>query len=171
MIMNSSINMKRWLVAYTKPKHEKAVRDQMLKNNFEAYLPLIKAKKKWSDRRNWVDLPLFRSYVFVNIEPANSIYVAKLTGVVRIIRFGTRLAYLQKSDITTIKRMIEGGLNPRNENYFLRGNPVIVEEGPLKGVTGEVVKVKNQRRLLMRIDTLQQSISVNIDQGFLKLIN
>ena len=91
--------------------------------------------------------------------------------MVRIIRFGTRLAYLQKSDITTIKRMIDGGLNPRNENYFLRGNPVIVEEGPLKGVTGEVVKVKNQRRLLMRIDTLQQSISVNIDQGFLKLIN
>ena len=66
----------------------------MLKNNFEAYLPLIKAKK-WSDRRKWVDLPLFRSYVFVNIEPANSIYVAKLTGVT-MIRFGTRLGYYKR---------------------------------------------------------------------------
>ena len=78
---------------------------------------------------------------------------------------------MDENDISAIKRMIEGGFKPRNENFFLKGNPVIVEEGPLKGLVGEVLKIKNQRRLLMRIDTLQQSISVNIDQGFLKLLN
>ena len=169
--MNSNNNFKRWIVLYTKPRHEKVVRDEIIKNNFEAYLPLLKQRKKWSDRKKWVEFPLFRSYVFTNIDPKLSIYLSKISGVVRVVKFGKNIAYMDENDISAIKKMIEGGFKPRNENYFLKGNPVIVEDGPLKGLVGEVLKIKNQRRLLMRIDTLQQSISVSIDQGYLKLLN
>jgi transcription antitermination factor NusG len=169
--MNSNDKDKRWLVAYTKPKHEKLVKDELLKNNFETYLPLLKERRKWSDRKKWIEFPLFRSYIFIKTDPKNSLYLLKINGIVKIIQFGRKVASVRDKDLETIKKMITGGYKPRNENYFLKGNPVLVEDGPLKGLVGEVLEIENQNRLVIRIDAIQQSVSIKIEQGFLKLID
>ena len=168
--MKSIIKSTKWIVVYTKPKHEKVVRDELVKNKFEVYLPLLRKRKKWSDRKKWVEFPLFRSYLFIKTDPKHSIQISKINGVVRLVKFGKRIALVSDEELSAINKMVEGGFEPRTENYFLKGNPVIVEEGPLKGLVGEVLSIENQNRLVMRIDAIQQCLSVKIDQGYLKLI-
>ena len=34
----------------------------------ESYLPLKKVLKQWSDRKKWVEEPLFRSYIFIHAD-------------------------------------------------------------------------------------------------------
>ena len=169
--MKSIIKSTKWIVVYTKPKHEKVVRDELVKNKFEVYLPLLRKRKKWSDRKKWVEFPLFRSYLFIKTDPKHSIRISKINGVVRVVKFGKRIALVSNKELDAINKMVEGGFEPRAENYFLKGNPVIVEHGPLKGLVGEVLSIENQNRLVMRIDAIQQCLSVKIDQGYLKLID
>jgi len=56
-----------WLVIRTRPRWEKKVYNQIVKGNINAFLPLITTIKKWSDRKKKVEIPMFNSYIFVNV--------------------------------------------------------------------------------------------------------
>ena len=60
--------MTKWVAVYTKSRHEQIVVNELNKKNIEAYCPMFKERRQWSDRKKWVHFPLFRSYVFANIE-------------------------------------------------------------------------------------------------------
>ena len=168
--MDSQKDHKKWIAVYTKPRHEKTVENELLKKGFEVYLPILKERRKWSDRKKWVEFPLFRSYIFVRTEIKNSLFVLQTMGVVKVIKFGGEVAVIQNDSIRAIKLMIEGGYMPEAIDYFVKGETVEVKSGPLKGLIGEVIRVDNSDRLLVRVDAIQHSISVQIDRGFLKSV-
>jgi len=168
--MNSDQDSKKWLAVYTKPRHEKAVEKEFQKKGFEVYLPMLKERRKWSDRKKWVEFPMFRSYVFVRIKIKNTLFVLQTPGVVKVIKFGEEVAVVRNESIEAIKLMIEGGYNPEPLNYFIKGDPVEVKDGPLKGLVGEVIRLDKNDRLVVRVDAIQHSISIQIDRGFLKPI-
>ena len=60
-----------WYAVYTKPRSEKKLADRLNEHGIEAYLPLRKTLKQWSDRKKMVEEPLITSYVFVNITNEN----------------------------------------------------------------------------------------------------
>ena len=91
-------------------------------------------------------------------------------GVVKVVKFGGEVAVIQNDSIQAIKLMIEGGYKPEAIDYFVKGETVEVKNGPLKGLIGEVTRVDNSDRLLVRVDAIQHSISVQIDRGFLKSV-
>lgn len=166
--MNTENNLKKWIAVYTKPRHEKTVSNELYKKGFEVYLPLLREKRKWSDRKKWIEFPLFRSYLFVKTDVKNVLFVVQTYGVVKVIKFGKEIGIIQNKIINSIKLMIEGGYKPEPLDYFIKGDPVIVKEGPLKGLIGEVVRIDNNERLIVRIDAIQHSVSVQIERGFLK---
>ena len=81
---------KKWISIYTKSRHEKVVAKKLVENGFEVYLPMLREKRKWSDRKKWVEFPLFKSYMFVKTEIKESISIVKVPNVVKIIRFGKK---------------------------------------------------------------------------------
>ena len=168
--MDSNEQNKKWIAVYTKPRHEKTVEKELQKKEFEVYLPLLKQRRKWSDRKKWVEFPLFRSYIFVKTEIKNALFVLQTLGVVKVVKFGGEVAVIQNDSIQAIKLMIEGGYMPEATDYFVKGDPVEVKDGPLKGLVGEVIRVDNHDRLLVRVDAIQHSVSVQIDRGFLKSV-
>ena len=168
--MNSDQDSKKWLAVYTKPRHEKAVEKEFQKKGFEVYLPMLKERRKWSDRKKWVEFPLFRSYIFVRIKLKNALFVLQTLGVVKVVKFGGEVAVVRNESIEAIKLMIEGGYNPEPLNYFIQGDPVEVNDGPLKGLVGEVIRLDKNDRLVVRVDAIQHSVFIQINRGFLKPI-
>ena len=73
--LSKDANTEKWIAAYTKPRHEKVAYDQLINKGFSAYLPLLRQKRKWSDRKKWVEIPLFKSYIFVKTQLKNSLLV------------------------------------------------------------------------------------------------
>ena len=59
--MENTSTITKWSAVYTKSKYEKKVSNQLAEKGFEVYLPLIRKRQKWSDRKKWVDYPLFKS--------------------------------------------------------------------------------------------------------------
>mgnify|MGYP001227599471 CR=1 FL=1 len=164
------IAKKKWIALYTKPRHEKVVYQKLEKKGFEVYLPLIKLKRAWKDREKWIDQPLFKSYVFVNIELKNSLFLLNTSGVVKIVKFGNKIIPVQNDDIKSLKILLKGNFDVQPIDYFLHGDKVIVKNGPLRGFKGEIIQFQNKHRLMIRIDSIQNSVSIQIEKKFLKKI-
>ena len=161
-------NSEKWIAVYTKPRHEKTVSNELYKKGYEVYLPLLRERRKWSDRKKWIEFPLFRSYLFAKTDLKNVLFIVQTSGVVKVIKFGAKIGIIQEEIINSIRLMIEGGYKPEPLDYFIKGDPVIVKEGPLKGLNGEVVRIDNNDRLIVRIDAIQHSVPIQIERGFLK---
>ena len=160
--------MEKWIAVYTKSRHEKVVIQELENKNIEAYCPIFKERRQWSDRKRWVEFPLFRSYVFAKIELKNSIYILQAMGVHHIIKFQGNISIIPDEIIQNIKSMIDGGFTVEQVEYFVKGDEVIVVEGPLKGMEGIVVKLKNENKLVLKVAAIQQAIAVQIHPGYLK---
>ena len=61
-----------WNVLYTKSKTEKKVFERLSNLGIDVYCPCQRTLKKWSDRKKWVDEPVFKSYIFVKSPDSES---------------------------------------------------------------------------------------------------
>ena len=66
----------RWFVLRVKPNHEKKVTQLLLELNFQAYNPIVKVKRKWSDRIKTIELPAIPGMIFIktNLIHKNKIF-------------------------------------------------------------------------------------------------
>jgi transcription antitermination factor NusG len=166
---------KQWIAVRSKPRAEKVAFEQLVKKSIEAYLPLVKERRKWSDRKKWVELPLFSSYLFAKIELKESIYVLQTHGVSTIVRFNGNIAVIKNGVVdairlAAIRLALEGGYELEPTEYFTVGDDVEVIEGPMKGAQGIVSRLKGEDRLIIKIDALQQAIAIHIDTKFLQSV-
>ena len=161
---------KQWIAVRSKPRAEKVAFEQLVKKSIETYLPLVKKRRKWSDRKKWVELPLFSSYLFAKIELKESIYVLQTHGVSTIVRFNGNIAVIGNEVIDAIRMALEGGYELEPTEYFAVGDDVEVIEGPMKGAQGIVSRLKGKDRLIIKIDALQQAIAIHIDTKFLQSV-
>ena len=165
--MNSRKNIKSWYAFYTKSRHEKSVNRALINKGYEAYLPLLKERRKWKDRKKWVSFPLFKSYIFIKIEAKDSIFVLKTPGIVKMVKFGNNPSPVLEKTINSLRLMIDGGFNPQPTDYFVKGDSVIIKEGPLKGLEGEIATIQNQERFIIQVDAIQHSFSIEISRSYL----
>lgn len=161
--------MKNWIAIYTKSRHEQVVINELNKINVKSYCPMFKERRQWSDRKKWVYFPLFRSYVFANIDLKDNIYILKTTGVNSIVKFQNKISIIPDQVIENIKSISEGGFKIEKVDYFIKGDEVIVTSGPLKGLDGIVLNLKGDSRIIMKIEAIKQALSVEISAGQLKL--
>ena len=160
--------MKNWIAVYTKSRHEQIVVNELNKKNIESYCPMFKERRQWSDRKKWVHFPLFRSYVFANIEINENIYVLQTIGVNKIVKFQEKISIIPDQVIDNIKNIIEGGYNVEQTDYFIKGDEVRVVSGPLKGLDGVVLDLRGANKIIIKIASIQQAFSVEISSGLIK---
>ena len=160
--------MKNWIAVYTKSRHEQIVVNELNKKNIESYCPMFKERRQWSDRKKWVHFPLFRSYVFANIEINENIYVLQTIGVNKIVKFQEKISIIPDQVIDNIKNIIEGGYNVEQADYFIKGDEVRIVSGPLKGLDGVVLDLRGANKIIIKIESIQQAFSVEISSGLIK---
>ena len=95
-----------WYVLHTKPRHEKKVAQRLSEAGYTVYCPLQKVSRKWSDRTKVVEEPLFRSYIFIQIEDARRDEVFSFPGTVRYLFWLRRPARVRQAEINTIQKWL-----------------------------------------------------------------
>lgn len=99
--------MKNWYVVYTKPKWEKKVAEKLTEIGIECYCPIITQIKQWSDRKKKVEVPLFNSYVFVQLEDIDRNSVFQISGVIRYLFWLGKPAIVRDEEINVIKTSLK----------------------------------------------------------------
>jgi transcription antitermination factor NusG len=92
-----------WYVVYTKPKWEKKVAERLNEIGVITYCPLVTKISQWSDRKKIVSVPLFNSYIFVQIEEKNRNRVFEIPGAVRYLFWLGKPATVRNSEIEAIQ--------------------------------------------------------------------
>ena len=162
-----------WYAIYTRANGEKKLFDNLQEKNIECYLPTRKVLKVWSDRKKWVEEPLFRCYIFVKVSYKEFFNVLNTPGAVCYISFGGRAQSIPESQITIIKSFLDQSDHEVTLTYerIQKGDVVEVQNGSLKGVKGEVANIFGQMRLLIRIDSMNCSLYANISREEVKLLD
>jgi transcription antitermination factor NusG len=170
-VTTMSGQQKRWYAVYTKPRAEKRVYHRLAETGINAFLPLHKTLRQWSDRKKMVEVPLFTSYVFVHINAPDYDRVLRTNGVVKYVTFGGKAAAIPQDQIDNLKLIINSNADIEVTRKELKpGQQVEVTHGTLKGLRGELLKVSKKRRLLVRIDTISQNLLINIPENFLQTV-
>jgi transcription antitermination factor NusG len=158
-----------WYAIYTKSRAEKKTYALLLQRGIDVYLPLQKKLKQWSDRKKWVEEPLFNSYMFVYVSEREYYEVLQTPGVVRYITFSGKAAPIREDQITFLKKILSSESELElSDHQFNVGEKVKVVAGPFHGMSGELVNVKNSKRFLIRFEELNKSIILNIPTVYLE---
>jgi transcription antitermination factor NusG len=162
-----------WCVLYTKPNHEKKVDEQLRKMNLSSYLPTVKKLRTWCDRKKYVDVPLFPSYVFVQIVNPQQYYKSlKIDGVLNYVRVGKRIAMVGDSIINDVRRVaINGNDVEISSERFLNGTTLVIQEGPFAGFKCESIEYRGKQKLLVRINDLRQNILLSVPAEILRCVS
>jgi transcription antitermination factor NusG len=162
--------MKHWFVFYTKSRQEKKVYELLLKRDFEAFLPIQKVMRQWSDRKKKVEVPLFNSYIFVRDTADRIPVILQTPGIAWNIRHNNKPAVLHPKDLEIINRFLTSGLfvesGPTEE--FSRGDSVEIIDGPLKGFFGTVTRTADGNKFFISLESIGHSLMVTVDAIVLK---
>ena len=151
-----------WHAVYTKPRSEKKVHEALLKKNIESYCPLNRVIKQWSDRKKKVELPLFTSYVFVNIKPDQYTAVRMTVGVVNFVYWLGKPAVFKDNEMQALRDFVDSNENIKVEQLEVKaGDRINIEKGIFKGQKAIVNKV-NKNRLELILEELQLKLVVSI---------
>jgi transcription antitermination factor NusG len=159
----------RWYVAYTFPRHEKTVAEQLKIKSVESYLPLFEKLSRWKDRMARVQLPLFPGYVFVRIPLRERIKVLESSGVLRLVGFNGHPTPLPEGEIESLRTYL-AFRRAEPFPYLTAGKRVAVQAGPLAGLEGLVVRRKGKMRIVVSIDSIQRSIALELEAADVRLI-
>jgi transcriptional antiterminator RfaH len=162
----------QWYAIYTRANGEKKLLTSLLEKNIECYLPTRKVLKVWSDRKKWVEEPLFRCYVFVKVSYIEFFNVLNTPGAVCYVSFGGKAQPIPAVEISNIKTFLTQGDHEITLSYerIQKGAMVEVLYGSLQGIKGEVLNICGQSRLLIRIDSMNCNLYANITREEVKLI-
>ena len=162
----------QWYAIYTRANGEKKLLSNLLEKNIECYFPVKKSLKYWSDRKKWVEEPLFRCYIFVKVSYKEFFIALNTPGVVCYVSFGGKAQPIPEAQILNIKSFLDQSDHEITLTYERIQKGVIVEvlHGSLKGVKGEVINICGQTRLVMRIDSMNCSLYANISKEEVKII-
>ena len=159
----------KWYAVYTRPRFEKQVCQRLLEQGIEAYLPMIKTMRQWSDRKKMVEIPLFSSYVFVNIDRKHYDQVLQTFGAVKYITFEGKAATIPPEQIDNLKIIVNS--NEQVETTWERrkkGDKVVVTAGSLKGLKGELITDGDRKKVLVRIDSIDQNLTIEVHSSLIE---
>lgn len=164
---------KKWLVFYTKSRHEERVREYLDRRGFEVFLPMQEVIRQWSDRKKKVTVPLFRSYIFVNEDESQVERILQTPGIAWNVRHNEKPAILQERERDLIQRFLSTGLYIETESIpeINNGELVRVIDGALKGVEGRVVQSSTGEKFSVTLSVLGNSMLIKLDARLLERVS
>lgn len=160
-----------WRAFYTKPRHEKKIKERLIEQEFEVYCPLVKTKIKWSDRWKKVTKPLIPGYIFVRVTEDERIEVLQDTSIVATVVWRGKPAIIRDVEIQAMKDLLTNDAPVNVEINELRpGSKVKVEHGPLSGKEGIIESVSNTKTRI-KLEGLGLEIVVEVSPAAIKKLD
>ena len=151
-----------WFALVTRPRHEKSAAVSLRAKGLEEFLPLHRARRRWTDRVQAIDLPLFPGYLFCRFGMEEYVRVVQTPGVRAVVGFGGKPVPVAASEIDALQAVLGSGCGVQPWPYLTAGDRVRLEDGPLAGIEGILLREKTQCRVVVSVELLHRSVAVEI---------
>ena len=157
-----------WVLIYTKAKQEKKANENLQKQGFKTFLPLIVPTNKNSEFNSPV--PVFPRYFFaqINLELDNWTAINSTYGVSHIVMFSEKFTSIPNNIIQLIQdKLNEAGLYKEEVTKvdYQKGDPVSIKEGRFAGVDAIFLSKKSKDRVRLLLKLLNTSVVAEITKS------
>jgi transcription elongation factor/antiterminator RfaH len=161
-----------WYAVYTKPRHERKVNAHLSREGITTFLPEMERWSRRSDRKQKIWYPMFPGYLFINTELSgeNRLKIIKTRGVVMVLGHKGIPTAIPENQIEAIQKAVDSRKAISAYPYLESGQIVRVINGPLNGVEGIFISEKGKGKLIISVDILHRSVSIEIEEGDVKAI-
>src|SRR5574343_46844 len=163
-------SLKVWRALYVASRQEKKVAELLIKKGIEAYVPLVKTMRQWSDRKKLVEFPLMNHYVFAHITPQEQEKTIQTRGTVNFVRIEGKIATVREKEIEQLKQLVELGYQMEAtgiQRKYREGDKIKITSGALKNIEGFVLNSEEGRFIEVVLESIGQSIKVRLPQEIL----
>jgi transcription antitermination factor NusG len=165
-LLDTSMGCKAaWYAVCTRSRFEKKLLRELTERSVDVFLPMREILSRWKDRKKRIWIPLFPGYIFVNHinTPENRYRILNVPGAVRFVSINGRAEPVPEYQIDAVRRFLEAAIAVDPYPYMQIGHRVEIVAGPLKGIQGILVQKKGRFRFVLKVDLIQQAVSVEID--------
>ncbi len=159
-----------WLAVNTHANREAYAIENLRRQDFTAYCPMIMKRIRHARRTSDVKRPLFPGYVFVEYRPVEWRSLLGTYGVRSIIRSGDTPSLLSAALIDEIRAREVDGVIRKTVATFKLGDTVTINGGAFEGLVGRIVDLREHERVLLLLDLLNQSTKVYVHSNDLALV-
>jgi transcription antitermination factor NusG len=154
-----------WYALQVRQRTEKLTAQLLYQKGYAPFLPVYLVKRRWSDRVKVFDQPLFPGYLFCRLNPCARLPVLMTQGVISIVGIGTEPIPIPEHEIDAVRRIAHSAAGAQPWPYLKCGESVTICDGPLHGLDGILVAVKNSCKLVVSVNLLQRSVATEVDRS------
>lgn len=155
-------NSPAWYALSVRSHAEQIVCNTLKLKGVESYLPITREIRRWSDRVKEIQTPLFPGYVFARFDCRDRLPVLRTPAVVDIVGFGQQYVPVSELELNNIRRILESRARCQSVPFLQVGQQVVIAGGPLAGIEGLLIEIKESRQLVVSISILQRSVQVEL---------
>ncbi len=160
-----AISTSGWLVVNTQPHKEQFALDNLLRQHFDTYCPMLRKSVRHSRQRREVLRPLFPGYVFV-VRPCVVTRwrpILSTFGVRNLVMAGAAPAVIDGRFVLALKaRELEGAIVLPDTPYHA-GQKVRMLGGAFDGLVATILDLDEKGRITVLLEILNQSVRVRTD--------
>ncbi len=154
-----------WVLIYTKANEEKRANENLKKQGFKTFLPMIAPTNKNNELKSLV--PVFPRYLFaqINLESDNWSSINNSYGVSHIVMFSEKFTSISNNIIKLIQgRLSEDGVYKEDISIvdYQKGDPVFIREGRFAGIDAIFLSKKSKDRVRLLLKLLNTSVVTEI---------
>lgn len=150
-----------WYVIHTKPRQEQRALENLQRQGFEAWLPMITLEKVRRGHLTQVVEPMFSRYLFIHLDTVQTNWspIRSTLGVSKLVAFGNAPAAVPDDLIAALRNMPA----PPPERMMNPGDEVQFVAGPLKGLRGIYQQHDGEARAMVLIELLSQPQTIQTE--------
>ena len=154
-----------WVVVHTHPNRERVAIENLQRQEFATYCPMIVKRVRHARRIQDVQRPLFPGYVLVKIAREIQQWrpILSTIGVRNVVRFGEKLSYLDDRFVASLRQREVDGLIKRPEAPYSIGQSVRMAGGPFDGLVASIIEMQESDRLVVLMEMLNGRVKVKVD--------
>ncbi len=151
-----------WFVARTKSRQEKKIRQTLEEVGVESFLPSRIEIRQWHDRRKKVEVVLIPSIIFIHTDKSTALSIPNDKGIP--LRYVIDTTKVRHELMTVSDKEMDNFmkfLSTNDEEFLVEdeliytpGMKVRIVRGPMAGVEGELIRVDNKKKVVVRITGL-----------------
>lgn len=168
MMAASDPGERTWYLVYCKPRQESVARENLLRQGYETYLPVMRDVRRRKGRRVTLIAPMFPRYLFIHLnrQTDNWAPVRSTLGVVSIVRFG-RMAARVPDELVKLLRSREDqqGIQILPVEEYKPGSRVRITQGGFAGYEGIFQAATGRDRVTVLLNVLGRKARTTVDSA------
>lgn len=160
------MTQKRWYLVYAKPRQEQAAQENLVRQGYRTYLPLLRVPRRRLGRRVIRVEAMFPRYLFIHLDTVTDNWapIRSTVGVSKLVRFGGEPAPVPDKLIEALRaRENKQGVQDVPLHSYQRGQKVRIEEGPFMGYEGIFLAKTGEERVLVLLDVVGKQAKARVD--------